>query len=182
METALFPPLSRTILPVPPDLCASCRMCCRFTDPDRAPWASRGGGAPDLPDSFSAARPLWLLSPPGGSSDPPVQSCSALGSDGLGCDLWGGHPADCRIYPLLAVFREGSFRIVLDPDCPFSSREDRSFFRRHAERFLAEEWSRLTPEEIQAIRHFAEREDRPHFQEILLLPHPVSPRRGSALP
>ena len=181
MEKEAAPSLSRIILPVPRELCASCRMCCRFTDPDRAPWASRADRAPDFPEIFSAPRPLPLLPLPVAPSDPPLWSCSALGSDGLACDLWGGHPADCRIYPLLVVFREGAFRIVLDPDCPFSSREGLSFFRHHAERFLAEEWSLLTSDQIRAVRSVAEREDRPHFQEILLLPPPSAPRRGSPL-
>ena len=169
------------ILPVPRELCVSCRMCCRFTDPDRAPWAIRGAGLRDFPAAFSAPRPLRLL-PPSPSAEVPVWSCSEREAPGGGCGLWGDHPADCRIYPLLVVFREGAFRIVLDPDCPFSSREDPSFFRRHAEGFLAREWSRLTPDALGPLRPFAEREDRPHFQEILVLPPLADPRRGSALP
>lgn len=182
MGSERSPSLCRPTLPVPRDLCDQCRMCCRFTDPDRSPWVSRTGDLTDFPESFSAARPLRLLPLPEAPADPPVWRCSALGSDGLGCDIWGEHPADCRLYPLLVVFREGSFRMVLDPDCPFSSRESPSFFRRHADRFLSEEWVRMTPEGLRAIRPFAEREDRPHFQEVLVLPHPVAPRRGSALP
>ncbi|MGC8530265.1 MAG: hypothetical protein ACP5OP_08765 [Leptospirillia bacterium] len=178
MEPATSP--ARPILPVPRELCSSCRMCCRFSDPDRSPWAIRGAGLPDFPAAFSAPRPLRLL-PAAPSDDIPVWSCSELDPTGRGCGLWGGHPADCRIYPLLVVFREGAFRIVLDPDCPFSSREDRAFFRRRAEAFLSEEWSFLTPEALAVLRPFAESEDRPHFQEILLLPSPAVPRRGSVL-
>ena len=179
MGTGISPALP--ILPVPRELCDSCRMCCRFTDPDRSPWANRGAGLPDFPAAFSAPQPLHLL-PPSPSDDIPVWRCSALDGSAHGCGLWGGHPADCRIYPLLVVFRQGAFRIVLDPDCPFASREDPLFFRRHAEDFLAREWRRLPPEALEALRPFATAEDRPHFQEILVLPPLADPRHGPALP
>ncbi len=179
MGTGISPALP--ILPVPRELCDSCRMCCRFTDPDRSPWANRGAGLPDFPAAFSAPQPLHLLPPPP-SADIPVWRCSALDGSGHGCGLWGGHPADCRIYPLLVVFRQGAFRIVLDPDCPFASREDPLFFRRHAEDFLDREWRRLPPEALEALRPFATGEDRPHFLEILVLPPLADPRHGPALP
>lgn len=159
----------RMVLPVPAILCESCRMCCRFTDPFRAPWAVRVGEIPGFPAGFSAPRPL-RLDPCPDSPDIPLEACSGLDRPSHRCTFWGGHPADCRIYPLLLVIRENAFRLVLDSDCPFSSIGTEAFFREQAERFQEDEWKALSPREMALLEPFARAEDRPHYREVLCLP------------
>jgi hypothetical protein len=108
--------------------------------------------------------------------DLPVLVCDALRPERDRCGVWGEHPADCRLYPLVLVHRDGGFLLALDPDCPFALRETPAFFRDFAERFREEEWARITPEEADRIRTLARGEDRPHYRAILPLPEPERSR------
>lgn len=157
------------VLPVPPELCAECGLCCRFSDPEvLTPWATRNLPAGTLPLLFQGSGPIHLAEGRG-RMDLPAHVCSALDGGSYRCTLWDAHPADCRIYPLVLVRRNGGFSLALDPDCPFSSRVSREFFREWALRFREEEWSLLTGLEISRIAELAAREDRPSYEEILAL-------------
>ncbi len=160
------------VLPVPEALCRECRLCCRFTDRDiLTPWAVRPGGGDPLPALFRPPAPL-ALHPGTGRMDLPVLVCDALRPESGRCGFWGEHPADCRLYPLLLVHRDGGFLLALDPDCPFALRESPAFFVAFAERFRETEWLRLTPAEADRIRPLARGEDRPHYRAVLPLPEP----------
>lgn len=160
------------VLPVPEALCRECRLCCRFTDADLlTPWAARPEGGASLPGPFRPPAPI-ALRPGTGRMDLPVLVCDALREENSRCGFWGDHPADCRLYPLVLVHRDGRFLLALDPDCPFSSREEPAFFVEFATRFREEEWVRLTPADAERIRPLARREDRPHYRSVLPLPEP----------
>ncbi len=159
------------VLPVPGDLCRECGLCCRFSDPSvLTPWAVRPGGE-SLPPPFRPPRPVGLA-PGFGRMDLPVLVCDALSSDSYRCAFWGRHPADCRLYPLVLVYRDGGFLLALDTDCPFVAQESQSFFLTWATRFREEEWTRLGPDEIPPLVDLARSEDRPHYRPVLPLPDP----------
>jgi len=163
------------VLPVPGEICRECGLCCRFSDPEvLTPWAIRNPEKGRLPALFEGSRPIHLS---WGEGRMGLSSwiCSGLDSKEYRCSLWGGHPADCRLYPLLLVRRSGVFTLVLDTDCPFSSRADPSFFVRWACKFRDEEWSSLTERDLQKIAPLADQEDRPHYTAVLSLPSPPSP-------
>ncbi|MDA8111805.1 MAG: YkgJ family cysteine cluster protein [Nitrospiraceae bacterium] len=162
------------VLPVPGHLCRECGLCCRFSDPSvLTPWAVRPG-ADTLPPPFRPPKPLALI-PGAGRMDLPVLVCDALSSDSYRCAFWGSHPADCRLYPLVLVYRDGGFLLALDPDCPFSAREPHSFFLDWATRFREEEWKRLPRAAVPVLSELARSEDRPHYRPVLPLPEPEGP-------
>ncbi len=166
------------ILPVPGDLCRECGLCCRFSDPEvLTPWAARPSVDAPLPVQFLAKRPIGLVDAVG-RMDLPVLACDAFSAPSGHCSLWGAHPADCRLYPLVLVHRDGGFLLALDPDCPYASREPRTFFKLWAERFRDREWVSLGPSDRSRIRDLAASEDRPHYQAVLSLPEPEDPRLG----
>ncbi len=157
------------VLPVPEALCRECGLCCRFSDPEvLTPWATRPEGETLLPALFRAERPIALVSGTG-KMNLPVQVCDAFDPSTSRCTLWGRNPADCRLYPLVLVVRNGFFLLALDPDCPFSQKKPFSYFLEWAERFRDLEWSRLREEEISRLLPLAEAEDRPHYREVLSL-------------
>ena len=158
------------ILPVPAEICRNCGLCCRFSDPEvLTPWTTRIGEEGNLPIPFRASRPIHLTNGTG-LMGLPVWQCSALDNQGFLCSLWEGHPADCRLYPLVLVRRAGTFLLALDMDCPFSSHVPRAFFTEWASRFRDEEWSRLSEPDLRQVQSLADHEDRPEYVSILSLP------------